>query len=87
MNMVFERKLAIPQEVKQMYPASAEIQTAVKERTEELKNIVAGRGKRLRTKYLLFREFIRISHAQQATATRGCFISLTPTENPICLKA
>ena len=44
MNMVFERKLAIPQEVKQMYPASAEIQTAVKERTEELKNIFAGKS-------------------------------------------
>lgn len=44
MNMIFERKLAIPQEVKQMYPASAEIQTAVKERTEELKNIFAGKS-------------------------------------------
>ena len=44
MNMIFERKLAIPQEVKQMYPASAEIQSAVKERTDELKDIFAGKN-------------------------------------------
>lgn len=44
MNMIFERKLAIPQEVKQMYPASAEIQAAVKERTDELKDIFAGKN-------------------------------------------
>lgn len=44
MNMIFERKLAIPQEVKQMYPASAEIQAAVKERTDELRDIFAGKN-------------------------------------------
>lgn len=44
MNMVFERKLAIPQEVKQMYPASPEVQASVKARTNELKDIFAGRS-------------------------------------------
>lgn len=44
MNMIFERKLAIPQEVKQMYPASAEVQAAVNERLAELKDIFAGRS-------------------------------------------
>lgn len=44
MNMIFERKLAIPQEVKQMYPASAKVQKAVQERTTELKDIFAGRS-------------------------------------------
>ncbi|MCH5189286.1 MAG: 3-deoxy-7-phosphoheptulonate synthase [Oscillospiraceae bacterium] len=44
MNMIFERKLAIPQEVKQMYPASAEVQAAVNERLTELKDIFAGRS-------------------------------------------
>lgn len=47
MNMIFERKLAIPQEVKQMYPASAEVQKAVQERTDELKDIFAGRSDKL----------------------------------------
>ena len=46
MNMIFERKLAIPQEVKQMYPASAEVQAAVNERTTELKDIFVGRSKK-----------------------------------------
>lgn len=44
MNMIFERKLAIPQEVKQMYPASAEVQKAVNERLAELKDIFAGKS-------------------------------------------
>lgn len=44
MNMIFERKLAIPQEVKQMYPASAEVQASVNERLAELKDIFAGKS-------------------------------------------
>ena len=44
MNMIFERKLAIPQEVKQMYPTTPEIQAAVEERTNTLKEIFAGKN-------------------------------------------
>lgn len=42
MNMIFERKLAIPQEVKQMYPLSAAAKQTVDERREELKKIFSG---------------------------------------------
>lgn len=46
MNMIFEKKLTIPMEVKQMYPLTAEIKKAVDERIEELKNIFSGNSHR-----------------------------------------
>lgn len=42
MNMVFERKLTIPQEVKQMYPLSAKAKETVETKREELKKIFTG---------------------------------------------
>lgn len=42
MNMIFERKLAIPQEVKQMYPLSASAKETVESKREELKKIFSG---------------------------------------------
>ena len=42
MNMIFERKLTIPKEVKQMYPISEESKKAVDERICELKKIFSG---------------------------------------------
>lgn len=42
MNMTFERKLAIPQEVKQMYPLTAAARDIVESRRAELKKIFSG---------------------------------------------
>ena len=42
MNMIFERKLTIPKEVKEMYPITAEIKKTVDERIDELKKIFTG---------------------------------------------
>ena len=42
MNMIFERKLAIPQEVKQMYPLTAASKQAIDGRRAELKKIFSG---------------------------------------------
>lgn len=42
MNMTFERKLAIPQEVKQMYPLTAAAREIVESRRAELKKIFSG---------------------------------------------
>lgn len=42
MNMTFERKLAIPQEVKQMYPLTAAAKEIVESRRAELKKIFSG---------------------------------------------
>ena len=47
MNMEFERKLAIPMEVKEMYPLSGSLGQIVERRAVELKNIFAGRSSRL----------------------------------------
>ena len=44
MNMVFERKLPIPQEVKKMFPLSDELAKTVKQRADELGDIFAGRS-------------------------------------------
>lgn len=46
MNMIFERKLAIPMEVKEMYPLTGEMSRTVEKRTAELKSIFAGRDDR-----------------------------------------
>ena len=46
MNMIFERKLAIPMEVKEMYPLTGEMSRTVEKRIAELKSIFAGRDNR-----------------------------------------
>ena len=46
MNMIFERKLAIPMEVKEMYPLTGEMSRTVEMRIAELKSIFAGRDDR-----------------------------------------
>lgn len=47
MNLDFERKLAIPLEAKEMYPASAEIAATFAARDAEIKDIFAGRSNKL----------------------------------------
>ena len=47
MNMEFERKLAIPMEVKEMYPLSGSLGQIVERRAVELKNIFSGRSDRM----------------------------------------
>ena len=44
MNMIFEKKLAIPMEVKEMYPLSSRLADVVERRAEELKEIFDGRS-------------------------------------------
>ena len=46
MNMIFERKLAIPMEVKEMYPLTGEMSQTVEKRIAELKGIFAGHDDR-----------------------------------------
>ena len=46
MNMVFERKLAIPMEVKEMYPISAKCAMLVEKRAAQLKDVFTGRNDR-----------------------------------------
>ncbi len=47
MNMIFERKLTIPKEVKEMYPLSAETKRIVAERASEIADIFTGKDDRL----------------------------------------
>ena len=47
MNMDFERKLAIPMEVKAMYPATPEVTSLVERRREALRRIFTGEDDRL----------------------------------------
>ncbi|MBR2327091.1 MAG: 3-deoxy-7-phosphoheptulonate synthase [Clostridia bacterium] len=47
MNMDFTRKLAIPMEIKEMYPISPEMASAIKQRDTELKNIFSGKDDRI----------------------------------------
>lgn len=47
MNMEFKRKLAIPMEVKEMYPVTSAVSEIVEKRDVELKNIFAGKDDRL----------------------------------------
>lgn len=44
MNMVFERKLAIPKDVKEMYPLTKNLAQVVAQRREELKGIFSGQS-------------------------------------------
>lgn len=45
--MIFERKLTIPKEVKEMYPLTEEMKKTVKERNEEIRKIFSGEDNRL----------------------------------------
>lgn len=47
MSMVFERKLPIPQEVKQQYPLSDPIEKLIEKRADEIKNIFTGASDKL----------------------------------------
>ncbi len=47
MNMLFQRKLPIPQEVKEMYPLSSELANIVQNRAKEIEDIFTGRNERI----------------------------------------
>lgn len=47
MNMEFERKIAIPMEVKEMFPIDAAVQATVEKKREEIKKIISGRDERI----------------------------------------
>ncbi|MBP5160049.1 MAG: 3-deoxy-7-phosphoheptulonate synthase [Lachnospiraceae bacterium] len=47
MDMVFERKLAIPMEVKEMYPLTPELEKRVQERIGDVKAIIDGQSDKL----------------------------------------
>ena len=44
MNMIFERKLAIPMEVKEMYPLTADLAAIFEKRDVEIKEILSGKS-------------------------------------------
>lgn len=47
MNMIFEKKLAIPMEVKEMYPLTGEMSKLVESRDSEMKAILSGKDDRI----------------------------------------
>jgi 3-deoxy-7-phosphoheptulonate synthase len=47
MNMIFERKLPIPMEVKEMYPVTSQMQETIDAGMQEIKNIFTGADDRL----------------------------------------
>ncbi len=47
MNMVFERKLTIPAEVKEMHPLTKEVVNTVETKRQKIKNVFAGKDNRL----------------------------------------
>lgn len=47
MNMIFERKLPIPLEVKEKYPLSADLENIVNKRAEEINSIFTGNDQRI----------------------------------------
>lgn len=47
MNMIFERKLAVPMEVKEMYPLSAQMSATVQQRDIEIKSVLKGTSDKL----------------------------------------
>ncbi|MBE7049829.1 MAG: 3-deoxy-7-phosphoheptulonate synthase [Ruminococcaceae bacterium] len=47
MNMIFERKLPIPQEVKEMYPVSEDIKNLIAERDREIADIFTGKSEKI----------------------------------------
>ncbi len=47
MNMIFERKLPIPKEVKEQYPLSAKLEQLVADRAAQIKEIFTGKSQKL----------------------------------------
>ena len=47
MNMIFERKLPIPMEVKELYPITAELQNIIEKRAIEIQDIFTGKSDRI----------------------------------------
>ena len=47
MNVIFEKKLAIPKEVKEMYPLDASLSKIVEERAAAIRDIFSGKDNRL----------------------------------------
>jgi len=47
MNMIFEKKLPIPQEVKKMYPLRADMRIIFEQRDKEIKSIISGETDKL----------------------------------------
>ena len=47
MNMIFERKLPIPMEVKELYPLSYDLEQIVKNRKKEIEDIFTGKSDKL----------------------------------------
>ena len=47
MNMEFERKIAIPMEVKEMFPIDAAVAETVEKKREEIKKIISGKDDRI----------------------------------------
>lgn len=47
MNMIFERKLAVPMEVKEMYPLTAQMSDVIRKRDVEIKSVLSGESDKL----------------------------------------
>ncbi len=47
MNMIFERKLPIPMEVKEMYPVSEDIKKLIEDRNKEIAEIFTGKSEKI----------------------------------------
>ena len=47
MNMIFERKLSIPMEVKEMYPLTHEMLESVEKKRIEIKNVFEGKSDKI----------------------------------------
>ena len=44
MGMIFERKLPIPQEIKQQYPLTPDLEKVVRVRNDQIKDVFAGKS-------------------------------------------
>ena len=75
MNMIFERKLPVPKEVKEQFPVTEELNKIKTERDNQIKDIFEGKSDKLITP---------TNRVQRATDTRVCYISLTLMKTPIC---
>lgn len=47
MNMIFEKKLAVPQEVKDMYPITVKMADTIKEKRKEINSVFEGKSNKL----------------------------------------
>ena len=47
MSMIFERKLPIPKDVKELYPLSTELEKIVESRAAEIRDVFTGKSDRL----------------------------------------